>query len=234
VGIGLNAFMIGENFKSLKLRDLAVKEKTQAEKSTLLAERELEQTEVELQQAETKRQQAEKVLVPLQNEIAQQEKRIEEFPAKLKQVKNDYEQQVVVEKEKLASKLTLEQDKFASKLKLEQNKFDKQLEVEQEKHDSELTREQDKHDRQLSEEKVKFGERLEKEQKKFEAETSTLVEQKEELNQQVSDLNESSKLLRYKSGITNVVQKLQAGDYRETRQLLDGIADQSPWEVARH
>ena len=212
VGLGLNAFMINENFKSLTLRDAAIKE-------TLVAE-------AKFQKTEEKRQKAEQDLLPLRKEI-------EQFPIKFEQAQKNYK-----------NKLDQEKGKYNQQLKNEQKKLDLQLVDEQKKFDAKLTREQKTLDRKLADEKVKFGEQLDEakdeleeqldeEKSKFAAETKTLVEQKKILNQQVSDLHESSKLLRYKSGITNVVQKLQAGDYRETRRLLDGFDDQSSWEVAR-
>ena len=189
VGLALNAFMISENFKSLKLRDVAIAKKKEAEASTLRAEQELLplQNKIEIKQNEINLK---------EQEIALKQKEIERFPAKLRD-----------EQSKLARQLAAEQEK----LDLEKNKLNEQLEQAKEGH----------------------AEQLVKEKAKFDAETKTLVEQKNMLNQQVSNLNESSKLLRYKSSITNVVQKLQAGDYRDTRRLLDGFNDQSNWEVAR-
>ena len=223
VGLGLNAFMINENFKSLGLRDAAVAERKQAEESTAIAVKE--------------RQRAEQELVPLQNEIVDKQKEIEQFPAKLQKAEEEYEIELGVQqkkqKEKHDQQLVAEKKEFDTKLKGEKDKHDLELADEKEKHGNQLEKEKQQYAEQLDKEKEQYAEKLDKEKLKYEEETQTLVKQKDKLDQQVSDLNESSKLLRYKSGITNVVQKLQAGDYRETRRLLDGIEGQSNWEVAR-
>ncbi len=208
VGLGLNAFMINENFKTLKLRDVALLDKREAEKATLQAVEETRKAEQSTLLAEQKRQQAEQELFPLRKEI-------QEFPQRLKKAEAEYQVQL---DQKLAEK---------------QKEYVVELEAEQKKNERQLANEKIKLGDQLNQAKAQLAKRLDEEQAKFNAETATLVQQKEMLNQQVSDLNESSKLLRYKSGITNVVQKLQAGDYRETRRLLDGFADNKSWEVAR-
>jgi len=197
VGLGLNAVMINENFKSLKLRDDAVAERKQAEKE----------------------------LLPLRNEIADKQKEIELFPQKLDQAEKDFNVELVAQKKKNRQQLVQQQERNKQRLADEKVKHGQQLVVEQnkfEKEQNKLEKEKDKLAQDFNQEKLKFAEK-----------TQTLVKQKKQLDQQVSDLNESSKLLRYKSAITNVVQKLQAGDYRETRRLLEGIEGQSNWEVAR-
>ena len=60
-----------------------------------------------------------------------------------------------------------------------------------------------------------------------------LVEEKQKLEGQVVDLNESSKLLRYKGSLTQISTDLQAGDYRDARKGLAQYQNQQDWEVGR-
>ena len=101
--------------------------------------------------------------------------------------------------------------------------------------------------REQDDEKKRLEKELEVEKGKLNAEINTLAEQKENLSEekealayekqnlegQVVNLNESSKLLRYKSGLTQVSTNLQTGDYINARKSLDEFENQQDWEVAR-
>jgi len=208
VGIALNGLMIRENYNSLKLRDVAVSQKVEAEEATFKANEE--------------RNKALEDVLPLRNEIAQKQLEIEQFPDRLEEAKSKFEDDYKLEKGKLEQLLVAE--KAQSK---------KDLEREIENRAALLQQEQQKHDRKLADEKAEFAVRLDKEKKRFETETETLVQKEKQLKRQVSDLNESSKLLRYKGSLTNVIQKLQSGNFRETRQLIDELPDKNAWEVQR-
>lgn len=173
---------------------------------------EKQEAETSARLAEEKRQKAEQELLPLQKEI-------EDFPIKIKQ----YETQLA-EKKRVHDQQKRENDRQKRENDQQKKEFDQQTkEYNQQK--NEFDQQTKEHNQQLADQKLKLD--------RQNAETRKLAKQKNMLFEQVSNLNESSKLLRYKSGITNVVQKLQAGDYRETRKLLDVFEDQSDWEVAR-
>jgi len=65
------------------------------------------------------------------------------------------------------------------------------------------------------------------------ADIATLGQQKETLDIKVVELNESSKLLRYKGGLTQISTKLQSGDYRDARKSLAQYQNQQDWEIGR-
>ena len=74
---------------------------------------------------------------------------------------------------------------------------------------------------------------LVKEKRTLVGEKQTLAVEKENLATQVVDLNESSKLLRYKGGLTQIATELQSGDYRDARKGLAQYPNQQDWEVGR-
>ena len=206
VGLGLNAFMITENFKSLKLADDATAKKTKAEAATQLAQ-------AATLEAQAATLEAEQDLIELDAKKKEEQEKFDALSQKLQ-----------------ADKAKLEDEKTS--LVHEKTRLDKQLVEVKDEHAEQLVEEQAKFDAETRKFEAETK-RFEAETKKFAAETEDLVEEKQKLDQQVNDLNESSQLLRYKSAITTVVQKLQAGDYRETRRLLDDFEDQASWEVAR-
>ena len=74
---------------------------------------------------------------------------------------------------------------------------------------------------------------LDQQKKALNDQKETLVVEKQNLKGQVVDLNESSKLLRYKSGLTQISVDLQSGDYFNARKNLNKLENQQEWEVAR-
>ena len=226
VGLVLNGFMINENYKSWALRDQAVIEKSEAEVAT--------------KRAVEERLKIEKEVLPLRTEVQNKQIEIREIGNKLQLAKDNFEDQLESEKEVYNQKIAEEKSNFAkekssltTQLEAEKESFNKQLAAEKENLDKEIQEKQVEFNQKLKAEQEQLDARLAKQQSKFENETEQLVNQKQELVQQVAELDESSKLLRYKSKVTNVRQKLQAGDYRESRQLLDTFADKSRWEVGR-
>jgi len=74
---------------------------------------------------------------------------------------------------------------------------------------------------------------LDLQKEKLSEEKEALAGEKQNLEEQVVNLNESSKLLRYKSGLTQVTTNLQTGDYINARKNLDKFKNLQDWEVAR-
>ena len=167
----------------------------------------------------------EREVVPLRKEVELQKQEVERNLLKIAE-----NEEVIAQ---LPIKLKREQEKFENQLTTEKLKLADKLKDEQEQLDRQLAEEQRKHALQLLAEQRELDTQLRAEQQKFESEKTELEKQKTELNWQIADLDQSSQLLRYKSQMTTVVQKLQAGDYRETRQLLDRFEDKTPWEWAR-
>lgn len=215
VGIALNGFMINENYKSLTLRDAAVAEKSKAEQEKAKAEQ-----DKQLAVKEKSKIQAE--VFPLRNEVANLQTQIQEFPEKLRTAQENFNVQ-----------LNVEQKKFANDMRAKKEEHEQQLASAKTDHEQMLQSQQQEFSAQLKEEKDRLDAKLAKANADHEKETQKLVEQRQDLVGQVADLNESSKLLRYKSSVTDVKQKLQAGDFRESRKLLNNFEDKSPWEVGR-
>ena len=181
LGIITLYFMIRENNKSVKARDLAREELKQVD-------HEKEQLEFDIQGIEEEKQRLTKSIEPMRQKQTEMQAEIDAFPGKLA----EQEKQLAVQKEKFQAQR-------------------KQLVQENEK-----------------------------EEKKLRSDITTLHQQKEKLafekqnlNEQVVGLNESSKLLRYKSDVTQIETNLQSGDYSNARKNLDKLENQNDWEVAR-
>ena len=211
-GIGINAFMIQRNIETGKDRDVAL-----AQLSTARNEKSAVEKDVMKIRAEVK---------PLRDEIA-------EFPARLAKEQ---------EKSKLA--INAEKQKLNEKLVAARTQLDTELKTAQKQNAEKLAEQQNQLDQELKDEKAKFAIKLKQEQDdlnlqlvaakdEYNQQTKVLVKQKEQLNSQVANLNESSKILRYKTRLSNVLQKLRAGDFQQTRKLLSEFNDKSPWEIRR-
>lgn len=67
----------------------------------------------------------------------------------------------------------------------------------------------------------------------LELQKQKLASQKDQLVGQVVRLNESSKFLRYKSGLNRIQADLDNGQFRDARQQLDKYPNQHDWEIKR-
>ncbi len=204
IGILINGFMIQQNITLIGKADVAVTKQEKAEEATREAKIEKENIEIE-------KNKIAKEVQPLKDEVTKNRAEIKQFAVKLEQAETEYDQQLTAKQAELGEQLVAEKVKFDNQLSQKKLQYDVELEAEQKRNSA----------------------RLADEKKRFKNETKQLVEQKRLLNQQVTQLNESSKFLRYKSDVTNAVQKLQSGDYRETRELIDRFVDKTPWEIAR-
>ncbi|MFK7768038.1 MAG: protein kinase [Mariniblastus sp.] len=215
LGIVANGFMINENYKSAKLRDEALEEKGKIEASIAPLKLEVSSKKTELA---TKTNE----LAQTQNQIKQQavliernQEQIAEFPKRLN-----------AEKEKFNLEINTQAKQFA--VQAEQSKRDlelqlaKQLQEKQKQFDEKVARQQAESNRELLAEQAK----LEDTKRRFAQEAAKLTTQ-------LANLGESSKLLRYKSNLSAVAQRVQAGDYRESRKLLDSFEDKTNWEWSR-
>ena len=114
---------------------------------------------------------------------------------------------------------------FPAKLAAQDNQF-KQRTAEQraqyEAQEKQLKLEQARQERKLQADIDTLGQQKE-----------TLADEKQNLVGQVVELNESSKLLRYKSGLTQISTALSSGDYRDARKSLAQYQNQQDWEIGR-
>ena len=131
-------------------------------------------------------------------------------------------------------------EKFPIKLKQEQERFDTELNQQRQQLNSELAAEKQKFTAQLTQEKQLAASRLATEKSKLASQLRQFDEQRASLNSeigalsgQISSLSESSKLLRFKSAVSNIRQELQNGNFRKGRVLLDGLTPGNTWEWSR-
>ena len=199
LGILINGYMINENLKSVKARDLAIEEKAQIDIARKKLEVDIVQLKDGIQDIADEKQQLSDSIEPMRQKQVKMRAEIAAFPAKLDA-----------------------QDKEFQQLKREQKaKFEAQ--------EAQLILEQ-------KEEKEKLQadiDTLDEQRKTLDQQKETLAAEKQSLEGQVVNLNESSKLLRYKSGLTQIVNNLQSGDYFNARKNLDKYQNQNDWEVAR-
>ena len=167
----------------------------------------------ETKRAEEEKQKAEEEKLSAENDT----KKAEENTKKIKDSIEPMRLQQV--------KMQAEIDKFPAKLKAENKKFDLKV-AEQE---ANFKAQEDK----LIREQADLQKKMQAEVDALDLATETLANEKQNLLGQVVDLNESSKLLRYKSGLTQISSELQSGDYREARRGLDQYQNQKDWEISR-
>ena len=207
LGILANAYMIRENLKSVKAKEIAEAEKKKLDGEIVVISNEKEKLV--------------KSIEPMKTEIAK-------FPIKLKNLDAEF-------KEKAAER----NREFEAKTANINKEFDKKTA----KQEAEFLAQKEKLEQKQREEKAKFKLEQEKlnseitkladQKEDLNKENHTLVEEKKNLKGQVVDLNESSKLLRYKGGLTHVSTDLQTGDYISARKHLDEFENQQDWEIAR-
>ena len=207
-GILINAVMINENYKSGKAR--------------VIAEEARDVAETDEERAREKTAELQKEIAPLQSQVG----KLSDEKAQLVDDKNTLDE----EKRKLATQtktLTEEKGQLVEQKKTlteEKGQLAAQTKL--------LTAEKG----QLVEQKgqlVKQKKLLTEEKGQLTEEKESLTEAKQNLEGQVVTLNESSKLLRYKGGLTQIATDLQAGDYRDAGKNLAQYQNQQDWEVGR-
>ena len=201
LGILVNGYMIKENLRTVKAKNIAVKATEKAVEAKEAAV-DAEKIAVEAKEAAVD---AEKIAVVAKEEAVIAKNAAVKATKEAVMAKEDAEKQ----KKKLEANIQVI-EKNTVNLKAEITNLDKQKE-------------------ELSKEKKE----LSKENEVLSEEKEALAGEKQDLQEQVVDLNESSKLLRYKSGVTHVVTDLQTGDYINARKHLDKFENQQDWEVAR-
>ncbi len=149
----------------------------------------------------------EQEIEPLRLEVAANQTKIKQFPIKLKQ----------------------EQDRFDAELAKQRAQLNAELAEEKQKFGDELAQQKRQFANRLAEEKSRLAEQL----KEFDEQRASLNSEIGALHGQLSSLNESSKLLRFKSAISDIRQELDSGNFREARQLLDGLEPKNTWEWSR-
>ena len=204
LGILVNGFMIKENLKTGKARDLARDEL-----------RDLNESIEPMRLKEAK----------LKSEIATQEIKFENDKANQKKAFEEDKAKQEKEFKAITAQKAAEQE---AELKAQAKELTGKLKIEKAKLNAEITN-LDQQKEELNKEKKE----LSKENEVLSEEKEALAGEKQDLQEQVVDLNESSKLLRYKSGVTHVVTDLQTGDYINARKHLDKFENQQDWEVAR-
>jgi len=204
LGILVNGFMIKENLKTGKARDLARDEL-----------RDLNESIEPMRLKEAK----------LKSEIATQEIKFENDKAKQKKAFEEDKAKQEKEFKAITAQKAAEQE---AELKAQAKELTGKLKIEKAKLNAEITN-LDKQKKELSEEKKE----LSKENEELSEEKEALADEKQSLEGQVVNLNESSKLLRYKGGLTQVSTDLQTGDYLNARKKLGELKNQQDWEVAR-
>ena len=215
LGIVVNGIMINANLKSGRKRDVALADKAKIEASIQPLRREA---------AAKKKEAADKTieLAEKQTQVDRQAQQIEknsgqiaEFPKKLK----------------------AEQGKFDAELESQRAQFavqaDKDTQSLQRKLAQQLSDKQEEYNQQVAAEKTKSEQELASVQTKLAKAKAGFAKEEKLLTTQLADLGESSQLLRYKGNLTTVAQRVQAGDYRESRKLLDEFSDKTTWEWSR-
>ncbi len=208
VGIGLNAVMINLNLRTRELANQATIEKNKIEQE----------------------------IGQLQIEMADFQEQIDQFPATLQREQEKFNQDLADQKRTYQTQLETERAALTSQLAAEQQQFDENLKIESEKFAKKLAdqtaqfeQKRSELSNQLASETAKF----EREKQQFDSQRSKLNLEIGSLTTEVATLDESSKLLRFKSTITNILQALQAGNFREARELLDDADGKHRWEWGR-
>ena len=200
--------MIRENIKSVAAREVAdaAREVAIEDRDKARAEEGLAKTRTETLETNYERLEAE--IEPLKAEIEPLRAEIEPLRAEIKQ------SAVEIKKSKV--------ELAKSQVELQESEADKQtLQVDITNLNIQT--------KELKVQKVELTE----EKKTLTKEKDALNKDKQKLAGQVVELNESSKLLRYKSGLTQISADLQSGDYRDARKGLAQYKNQQDWEVAR-
>ncbi|MEM9944223.1 MAG: hypothetical protein AAF939_21890, partial [Planctomycetota bacterium] len=211
IGFALNSYFFQANMTLMAARDSAVIEKDAAEKAKVAAE--LERVEIQFQkrEIEIEKQRVESEVGSIQGQLLENQKEIEEFPLRLNS-----------EQKKYQARLNAEKERNELELRELQAKSDAQVQQQKQRLESQLQLEQNKFDAGLVEAK-----------RQFEEQEKELIQQKAALKQQVTQLQESSVFLRYKSRISSVFEKLNSGDYRGARLLLNEFVNRQKIEVQR-
>ena len=226
LGIVVNAYMINENNKSVKRRDLALLEKDEA----LAEKQEIEASIAPLRQEVTEKTaelaSTQKQISTQADQIKQNTEQIAAFPAKLEAEQEKYNLQLKTQQEQFA--LKAERDKKT----LEDN-LSKQLTSTRAEYNDRVEAVKLKSGKEIAAVKLKSEKELAAEQEKLVQAKASFAQEEKVLTTRLEDLSESSKLLRYKGSLTTVAQRVQAGDYRESRKLLDEFEDKTTWEWSR-
>ena len=136
--------------------------------------------------------------------------------------------EITVEKRKL--------EESVKPLQAKVNKISAELVTQDEEFQQKTAKQKAQYEAQEEQLKLKQARQEQKQQAKIaklKQESETLANKNESLEVKNVELNESSKLLRYKSGLTQISTDLQSGDYRDARKSLAQYQNQQDWEVAR-
>lgn len=163
--------------------------------------------------------------------VQQQKNEIEESIAPLRQEAIAKQQEILTKEAEIARKQSLIEskqaliEKFPAKIAKKNAEFNQKIA----ERENEFNLKQEELQKKMVTSVVKFNQ----ESAELERQKQKLNEQKDQLLGQVAQLNESTKLLRYKSGLNQIEAALESGEFRDARQQLDGYANQEDWELKR-